>query len=506
MNVPEMLAMQARRLPDHEAIVSNGERMTYRDWDTVVNQLAASLRTYGITKGDKVLLHMPNSKEFLFTYFAVQRLGALIVPVNAKLISAEITYILEHSEAKVMITHEAIFSQVRDLSCKHLLCIKTGESVDEWLSLDDLIQDGSQDEIVCESKEDDEASLLYTSGTTGDPKGVIFTHRNLLTVATMMAIEMKMGQESRILHMMPLSHSAPLHLFLLAGTFVGATHVLAPIFSPKELLTLVSSERTTHFFGAPIAYLATGKDPEISTTDLSSMKYWVYGGAPLVSSHVSFVKKQFQTDRLLCVYGLTEAGPNGTLLLPDEHGEKAGSIGKRAALNCEVDIKGIDGKKLQPGDIGELVIRGEGTMKGYYKDEQQTKEALRNGWLYTGDMASRDEDGYLWIVDRKKDMIISGGVNVFPKEIESALLEHPAIDDVAVIGIPHPDWGETVKAFLVLASPLSNEACRTFLSDKLASYKIPKQYEVVKELPRNVTGKLLKNQLRQTARSEGVKR
>ena len=506
MNVSEMLSMQARRLPNHEAIVSNGERISYSEWDKVVNQLASSLRSHGVERGDKVILHMPNTKEFLFTYYAVQRLGALVVPINAKLIAAEITYILDHSEAKALITHDMTFSQVEHLDRQHILCIKTGEPVRDWLSLEALIRRGSVEEIECNLNEDDEASLLYTSGTTGDPKGVLFTHRNLLTVATMMAIEMKMDQESRILHMMPLSHSAPLHLFLLAGTYVGATHVLAPMFSPELLLHLVSGEQTTHFFGAPIAYLATGKDPQIATTDLSSMKYWVYGGAPLGSEHVSFVKNQFQTDRLHCVYGLTEAGPNGTLLLPDEHDEKAGSIGKRAALNCEVDIKGAYGEKLPPGEVGELVIRGEGTMKEYYKDELQTKEALRGGWLYTGDMASRDEDGFIWIVDRKKDMIISGGVNIFPKEIESALLTHPSIEDAAVIGIPHPDWGETVKAFLVVSNTLSEKECRTFLADKLASYKIPKQYEVVKELPRNVTGKILKNQLREIAKSKGVKR
>ncbi|OZU88218.1 o-succinylbenzoate--CoA ligase [Virgibacillus indicus] len=500
MNIPNLLARQSRIFPNHEAIVTPYERITYLEWNVKVNKLADSLRKHGVRPGDKVILHMPNTKEFLFTYFAVQRLGALIVPINAKLVHQEIAYILDHSDATVFVTHELLFNQVEGLpESDDLLCVKTGEALGHWLSFEKLIKEGSPDEIECDLMEDDEAALLYTSGTTGDPKGVVFTYRNILTVATMICIEMTMNTESRILHMMPLSHSAPLHLFLIAGTYVGATHVLVPTFTPDLLLGTVQKEKTTHFFGAPIAYLATSKHPKIKEYDLSSMEYWVYGGAPLGEQEVRFVKGKFSTDRLMCVYGLTEAGPSGSLLGFDDHQTKAGSIGKRPALNCEIRIVNEEGIEVKQGEVGEIILRGEGNMKGYYKDPVKTSEALKGKWLYTGDMGKQDADGFYWIVDRKKDMIISGGVNIFPIEIENLLTIHPQIADAAVVGVPNPDWGETVKAYVVTEGEIENlaEECKGFLQGKIADYKIPRVYEKLDALPRNATGKLLKNQLRE---------
>lgn len=499
MNIPNLLAHQSRKFPNHEGIATPYESISYLEWHLAVNQLADSFRKLGVEKGDKVVLHMPNTKEFLYAYFAVQRLGALIVPINAKLVQQEVIYILEHSDAKVFITHDLLFNQVKGLpKLDDLLYIKTGETIDHWLSFEKLLSKGSPDEITCGLTEDDEASILYTSGTTGDPKGVIYTYRNILTVATMICIEMTMKPDSRILHMMPLSHSAPLHLFLIAGTYVGATHVLVPTFTPDLLLETVSTQKTTHFFGAPVAYLATGKHPNINSYDLSSMEYWVYGGAPLAQQEVNFVKDKFSGGSLMCVYGLTEAGPSGTLLRFGDHDTKAGSIGNRAALNCEIRLVNENGVNVKQGEIGEIILRGEGNMKGYYKDPEKTADALKGDWLYTGDMAKQDDEGFYWMVDRKKDMIISGGVNIFPKEIENLLITHPGIADVAVVGVPNPDWGETVKAFVVVDGEIADveNECRRFLKDKMAAYKIPKLYEKMEALPRNVTGKLMKNQLR----------
>jgi len=499
MNISNLLAHQASKNPNHEGIVTDSERITYSEWNNAVNQLADSFRKHGVTKGDKVILHMPNTKEFLYTYFAVHRLGALVVPINAKLVQQEIMYILNQSDAKAFVTHEAVFEQVEDLpEVANLLFVKTGEKVGNWRSFETLLAQGSPEEIPCHLTEGDEASILYTSGTTGNPKGVVFTNRNILTVATMICIEMTMKPESRILHMMPLSHSAPLHLFLVAGTYVGATHVLVPTFSPDLLLKNVEKEKTTHFFGAPVAYLTTAKHPDISKYDLTSMEYWVYGGAPLSQHDVNFVKDTFSTDRLMCVYGPTEAGPSGTLLGFDAQDIKAGSIGNRSALQCEIRLVDESGSDVNTGEIGEIILRGEGTMKGYYKEEEKTKTVIRDNWLFTGDMAKRDKDGYYWMVDRKKDIIISGGVNIYPKEIENVLSTHPKIADVAVVGTPNPDWGETVKAFIVVEDEVKDleNLCRDFLEGKIAHYKIPKLYEQMEALPRNVTGKLLKNRLR----------
>ncbi|CDO03359.1 Long-chain-fatty-acid--CoA ligase [Oceanobacillus picturae] len=500
MNMPDLLAHQSRKYPTKEAIITPTESVTYETWNKKVNQLAHALLTLGIERGDKVILHMPNTKEFLYTYFAVQRLGGIIVPVNAKLVANELTYILSHSEAKAFITHELIFQQVEQLANDNAsLFITTGEPTSTWYSLEQIMDNASEEEILSDLNEDDEASILYTSGTTGDPKGVLFTYRNILTVARMICIEMTMKPESRVLHIMPLSHSAPLHLFMAAALNVGATHVVVPTFTPELLLSTVEKEKITHFFGAPIAYLASTKHSKLKDFDLSSMEYWVYGGAPLSQQEVSYIKQHFSTNRLACVYGLTEAGPSGTLLRSEEHDNKAGSIGSRAALHCELRLVDENGNDVKQGEIGEIILRGEGNMKGYYKNPEETANVLKGEWLYTGDMAMEDKDGYFWVVDRKKDIIISGGVNIFPQEIEKLIVTHPAIQEVAVVGVPNPNWGETVKAFIVADKPINEplEELTSFLEGKLADYKIPKLCEQLEALPRNITGKLQKNQLRE---------
>ncbi|AEH47621.1 class I adenylate-forming enzyme family protein [Parageobacillus thermoglucosidasius] len=499
MNISELLARNARKFPDKTAIIDGNEELSYAEVDRTVNRLASSLARLGIRQGDKVILYMPNTKEFVFAYFAALRLGAIVVPANARLTASEVQYILHHSEAKAVIAHEWICGQIAPLVGQgNVVWIKTGEAADGWVSMADLIAAGSPAPVVCPLNEADEATILYTSGTTGRPKGVLFTNRNIFAVATMMVIEAKMDRHSRILHMMPLSHSAPLHLFFVGGTYVGATHVLAPAFSPEALLQLVEQHEITHFFGAPVAYLLAAKHPRLHDYNLSSVRYWTYGGAPLSRTEVLFIASRFRTDRLMCLYGLTEAGPNGTYLSPEEHAEKAGSVGKYAALHCEVKIVDDQGKEVPPGEIGEIALRGESVMKGYYKDEEKTKETMKDGWLYTGDLARRDEDGYIWVIDRKKDIIISGGVNIYPKEVEDVLRTHPDIVDVAVIGVPHPEWGETAKAFVVAGKPLENlaEICKRFLKGKIADYKIPRLYEQIEELPRNATGKVLKQVLR----------
>lgn len=499
MNVSELLARNARKMPNQEAIIDGQVRINYRDFHNNVNLLVASFDNQGIKKGDRVILFMPNTKEFLYTYFAVLRLGAIIVPISARLTTPEIEYILAHSGGTAIVAHQLLFEQVKDLPKKYnLLCVKTGQEDGKWKSFEQFMGVGQGTELACQQSEEDDATILYTSGTTGNPKGVLFTHRNILSVATMICIEMTMKPTSRILHMMPLSHSAPLHLFLVSGTYVGATHVLAPTFTPELLLKLVAEEKTTHFFGAPVAYLFTAKHPKVTDYDLSSMEYWVYGGSPLGTNEVQFISQKFNTENLQCVYGLTEAGPNGTLLAKEEHALKAGSIGKRAALNCEIKLINDHGEDVEQGEVGEIALYGEGNMKAYYKNEELTMSAFKDGWLLTGDMAKMDEDGFIWVVDRKKDLIISGGVNIFPMEIEELLVSHPNITEAAVVGVPHADWGETVKAFIVVKEISENiEAdCKSFLEGKLAHNKVPRLYEVINELPRNPTGKILKTKLR----------
>ena len=407
---------------------------------------------------------------------------------------SEVEYILDNSEAKVFIAHELLFDSIKELT-SDLVLIKTGEATNNWISFDSVL-DEDDSTIECDLPDSSESTILYTSGTTGKPKGVLFSYKNILTVAQMICVEMEIKPESRLLIMMPLSHSAPLHLFFMAGIVVGATSVFVPTFTPDLLIDTVEQEKTTHFFGAPVAYLLTANHPKMKNADLSSMKWWIYGGAPLSKPEVEFVQKAFKTDNLVCVYGLTEAGPNGTLLSGSEHLSKAGSIGKRAALHAEVKIVNAEGEEVQPDEVGEILLRGEGNMLGYYNNEEATKEAFIGDWLKTGDLATVDEEGFMWIVDRKKDLIISGGVNIYPKEIEDVLVTHPAISEVAVVGVPHREWGETVKAYFAASEQLDPDEVKHFAIDKLAQFKVPRLYEQVDALPRNSSGKILKQPLR----------
>ncbi|WP_301107860.1 class I adenylate-forming enzyme family protein [Sporosarcina sp.] len=496
MNSSKLLSRNARKYPNTEAVVSMGKRMTYKELDQQVNQFGHALRNQGVKAGAKVALFLPNVAEFVIAYFAAQRIGAIVVPINVKLTAKELEFILEHADAEVLIAHELVFEAASEMKAPSLR-IKTGGAADGWLDFHELLEQGDQTAIECELKEDDESTILYTSGTTGSPKGVLFSYRNILTVASMISVEMEMKPESRILLMMPLSHSAPLHLFMMAGVYMGATLVLTPMFTPDLFIDTVEKEKTTHFFGAPVAYLLSAGNPKLQQADLSSMKWWVYGGAPLSAEEVKKVKAAFRTDNLVCVYGLTEAGPSGSLLMADEHDTKAGSIGRRAPLHTELRIVDENGSDVAAGEVGEIVLLGEGNMLGYYKNEEATKNSYYDGWLRTGDMAMEDEDGFYWIVGRKKDVILSGGVNIYPQEIEETIVQFPGMTEVAVVGVPHAEWGETVKAVYAASGAIDVGDLQAYLKENLASFKIPRIYEQVEALPRNASGKILKQPLRE---------
>ncbi|MBM7577823.1 class I adenylate-forming enzyme family protein [Jeotgalibacillus terrae] len=495
MNTSSLVAFQARKYGGRDALRFMGNGMTYGELNQKVNQFSQGLKQQGIQKGDKVALFLPNTPEFVIAYISVQRLDAVVVPVNVKLTAEELAYILDHSDAKALIVHEWVEGAAKGLPSPEIL-ITTGAPEEGWLSYNNMFIQ-SDEELISQSKEDDESTILYTSGTTGRPKGVLFSYRNIFTVASMIAVEMEVKPESRILLMMPLSHSAPLHLFLMAGLYVGSTLVLTPTFTPELLIETVEMERTTHFFGAPVAYLLTAGHPKLKGADLSSMKWWIYGGSPLSKGEIEKISAAFHTDRLVCVYGLTEAGPSGSLLHADEHAEKAGSIGKRAPLHTDLQIFNEDGTEAGPDEVGEILLSGEGNMLGYYKDPEATAKTMTGNWLRTGDLATRDKNGYIWVVDRKKDLIISGGVNVYPKEIEEAMLTVPGVREAAVIGVPHPQWGETVKAVFAAETEISDSELSSHLAKKLASFKVPKIYEQVEALPRNASGKILKQVLRE---------
>lgn len=495
MIIPAYVARNARKYPAHEAVIDGNLRATWQQLDQHVNQFAEHLaHDHNIKAGDRVCLVLPNNYAFIVAHFAIQRLGAIVAPINVKLTANELAYIFDNAEASLVITCDLTSGQALKACADHNL---------PSLVINDMpahaaeTSRGRHFDTLNEQAITESATLLYTSGTTGRPKGVLFDHKALLFVGMMFASEMHYGPKSRLLSLMPFTHSAPLNLSLVGGTLVGSTHVIAPTFTPDLLLGLVQKERTTHFFGAPVAYLLTAQLPEIGKADFSSMTHWIYGGGPLAGDHARRVQQAFRSDQFYCVYGLTEAGPTGSLLLPHEHADKAGSIGQRAAAFTEIRVVNESGKIADIDEAGEIHIGGEGVMREYWRNEQATREIFTDdGWIRTGDIGIRDADGFYWVKDRMKDLIISGGVNVYPREVEDALASHPAVLEAAVIGVPHDEWGETVKACVVLRETIEEAELRAHVAERLADYKRPRVYAFMDELPHNANGKVLKHQLR----------
>ncbi|MHB1651344.1 MAG: class I adenylate-forming enzyme family protein [Desulfitobacteriaceae bacterium] len=486
---------------------AGGQNFTWHQLYQEAVELASRLQSAGAHSKQTIALLAGNKPEFVIGFLAVMALDAVIVPINVRLTGREISGILVDSGATFLLFEEGLIAIAQELENTGIRTVNLSsrpETSPETLGTPEadgvagpeIAATGSHGLSPGFSDGAQIAEILYTSGTTGQPKGVMLSHEAILSVAKIMAYEAGIYSADNCLILMPLTHSAPLNLFLWGAFWAGAGVTLGD-FVPDNLLHYAAEEKTTHFFGAPVVYQLLSRIPNLQAWDLSSMKFWIYGGASVGAEQI---RKWQETlpGQWMGVYGLTEAGPNGSALRPHEHGAKTGSIGRRGTANVEIRIVHDDGTDTQPDEAGEIIIRSESLMKGYHGNPAATNEALRDGWLYTGDIARRDEDGYIWIMDRKKDMIISGGVNVYPKEIEDILSTHPEIADVAVIGVPHPDWGETVLTKIVArpGARLTSAAVQDFCRDKLADYKIPRIVEIVELLPRNASGKILKHVLR----------
>ncbi|MBH8599327.1 class I adenylate-forming enzyme family protein [Thermoactinomyces sp. CICC 10523] len=485
-----LLERNARKDPDKEAFISATNRLTYAQMNRMANRVARLLQATGVGGGDRMAILVRNNEHFFYAYFALLKAGCIAMPVNVRLTPAELAVILRNSRAKGVVFSEEFAKTAEAVHehypLSHRICIEKAAVSASSFAADDLDLPISSRE-VCE--------ILFTSGTTGVPKGVLFNHERILALASAISIEFQLTRDDRLLTLMPLSHSAPLNCFFMSGLYCGVSHVLGD-FSPRSFLKWIHEEKTTFTFAAPVAYLLAAKEPDLQRFDLSGMRVFAYGGGPMPLASYHRVKEAFQNGNFYQVYGLTEAGPNGCLLRPHEHQTKAGSIGKYPVVNMEMRVVREDGSDTIPHEYGEIILRGDSLMLGYDNNPQATGEAIRDGWLYTGDIACRDEDGYVYIVDRKKDVIISGGVNIYPREVEEVLAQHPRVLESCVVGVSHEEWGETVKAVIVPKGEVTEAELREFVSTRLADYKRPRIYSFVKELPRNASGKVLKQQVR----------
>lgn len=497
--INDIVISGAHKYGNRTAILDGEHRVSFSDLDMAVKNTAAWLQAQGVHKGDKVAIQGRNSLAWVITFFATLRVGGVAVPLNNKLVAVETAYILEHSESRLWLADSDLREAAGD-DLPNKLASFALDVRDPDTGLLAFVQNTkSHIHTPVEVSASDLAELLYTSGTTGHPKGCMHSHANVLLAGTASTLVYGLSPNDRVLIAMPVWHCFPLNNLLTSSLYVGATVVLMPEYHPQRFLETVQSKRCTVFFGAPIAYLMPLKTvPNFDDYDLSSMRTWIYGGGPIDASSARVLVDRYKTDQFYQVFGMTETGPTGTALLPSEQVRKAGSIGRYAVSGCDIKVMRNEETEAVSGEIGEIWMRCQSMMRGYYRDPEATTAAFHHAWYRTGDLVRIDEDGYLFIVDRLKDMIVTGGQNVYSKEVEDVLVNHPTVNEVAVIGTPHAEWGETVTAVIVPKEGKTVDAdeVKAYCAQHLAKYKIPRLIKIVETIPRTPSGKVMKYRLR----------
>ena len=486
-------AQRALRTPERKALHFEGRTWTFGEMQDEIEACAARLRALGIGKGDRVAFLGLNQPMFFFSMFAAARLGAIFVPLNFRLTGPELAFMIEDCGAAALIVDAhltPVITPVRP-QLKSVKAFLSAEDEANWV----VGEAPPSPEIA--NDDDDVAMIMYTSGTTGRPKGAMLTHGNFWWNNINSLLMTDMLQDDITLTAAPIFHIGGLNVTTLVTLQKGGQVILQRAFDPGCALAAIAEHRVTTMFGVPAMFLFMAQHPDFATTDLSSVRGLIVGGAPCPLP----ILKTYEARgvRMQQGYGLTETAPMVTILAPEFGFEKVGSSGK-APMFTEVRLADAQGVEItEPRKQGEVLVRGPNVTPGYWGLPLATKLAIdADGWFHTGDAAFFDEEGFLTISDRIKDMIISGGENVYPAEVESALMRHPAIAEVAVIGEPDPKWGESIVAIVALKAgqSLTIEALREFAGESLARFKLPRRLETIPALPRNATGKILKYQLR----------
>ncbi|MBN6188401.1 long-chain fatty acid--CoA ligase [Aneurinibacillus sp. BA2021] len=480
--------------PNDTALLYHDTKVTYGELDRTIAQYATYLQQNGIEAGDVVALSCYNTPEFIYIYFAIARLGATVVPLNLTLTMEEITYIIRNADTKALFIHENILTKLHmpaaqlqaALGLQNVFIINPDTSA-AIAAIEPAEMVGVNPRTI--------STLLYTSGTTGKPKGAMLSHENLLANTVSCNRLLQLNEKDVFMCVLPMFHTFGFTTSVLLPLYAGAAIVIHEAFHPKEIMQSLVQNHVTVFCGVPAMYVVLAQALRSGKVEFPDLRLAVCGGSAMPVEVLNLFNHQYHIP-LVEGYGLTEASPVVSLN-PLDGEKKAGSIGKPLpGVNVRiVDEKGND----QPaGGEGELLVQGPNVMQGYYKLEETTKETIVDGWLHTGDIAYMDEEGYIFIVDRKKDMIITRGLNVYPREIEEVLYRHPAVLEAAVIGVPDSVKGEVVKAFVVPkeGETLDRRSVLDFLKPHLANYKMPRFVDVVDTLPKNAAGKILKKELR----------
>lgn len=516
----EMFKQTVERFSERPALLFQGRSWSYREMDEAVERLARAFSYHGVKSGDRISIYMPNSALWVISFYACMRLGAVVVQTNPMYVESELKAQLNDAGATGIITIPPLIRRVLAIQAETNLQMIAIDplinleipSSEELLNLNTLLSDSSMDSIDLPlpniPADTGIAVLQYTGGTTGTSKGVVLTHRNLLANALQINewLQGEEGQE-RILTALPLFHIYALSACMNLAMISGGAMVILPKFDIDAVLQHINDYAPTIFPGAPTMYVAVINHPRVKEYNVSSIKVCISGSAPL-PVEVANRFGELTGGRLVEAYGLSEASP-ATHLNPVYHA-RVGSIGVPGPNTDAKIVDLLTGQNtLAPGEIGELAVSGDQVMREYWQKPSETRVVLRDGWLYTGDIARMDEDGFFYIVDRKKDMILSGGYNVYPRDIEESLYEHSAVKEAVCAGIPDPYWGEIVKAYVVLKedSQVTEAELVTFLKQKLAAYKVPKKIEIRESLPRTAVGKVLRRflieeELQKAAQSE----
>ncbi|MBF6159785.1 acyl-CoA synthetase [Nocardia cyriacigeorgica] len=493
------IARRAASGPDRPAITFDGQTLTYGALLERVDRLAAELVAGGVRPGDRVGYLGLNHPDFLVTLFAASRAGAVFVPLNFRLTAAELGYILGDAGVHTLIADADRAEIVEPVLAES----GVGRSISltarpGWEVLDELL---AAREPIAEPRHpeaDDVAVIMYTSGTTGRPKGAMLTHGNLFWNNVNALLSFDTLHDDVSLVCAPLFHIGGLNVTTLVSLQKGAHLVLMAAFDPAQALALIAEHKVTTMFGVPAMYLFMAQVPQFATTDLSSVRTFICGGAPVPEALITRYGERgvpFAQG-----YGLTETAPLALVLSTDDVATRIGAAGHKVLPLSDVRLVDLDNNPVPEGERGEICVRGPQVMKGYWNNKAATDAVIdAEGWFHTGDIGQADQDGFVYVVDRVKDMVITGGENVYPAEVENVLYRHPAVAEVAVLGLPHEKWGEAVTAVVATqpGASLTLDELREFARGDLAGYKVPLRLELVDALPRNASGKVLKYRLRE---------
>ena len=508
----QILQNTAQSYPEHSAITFYGKQITYQELYSASLAFASALQRKGIQKGDRVAIMLPNCPQYVIAYYGALTAGAIITQVNPMLVERELIHIFSDSGAETIVVLDGLYPKVKSVqqssNIKNIIAVSLQPSEAEFspdISFDQFLKMGNGQVVpVPFDPKNDIAILQYTGGTTGRSKGAMLTHRNILANVIQsyefFKHDLKIGTE-RTLTIIPLFHVFGMTSAMNLSVYLAGDSIMLPRFEIEDVLETIKREQPTTFPGVPTMYVALTNHPKAEEYGMGSIRLCNSGSAPMPMELLRDFERK-SGAKILEGYGLSEASPT-THCNPAFAERKPGSVGIGfPSTDYKIVDLGEGISEVPPGELGELVIKGPQVMKGYWNMPEETANTLRDGWLYTGDIARMDEDGYLYIVDRKKDLIIAGGFNIYPREVEEVLYEHPAVQEAVVIGIPDVYRGETVKAVLVLKQnhTVSSQEIIDFCRKNLSAFKVPHQVEFRNELPKTNVGKILRRSLREEAK------